>query len=408
VLTAAKLADVQQPSEVIRGRITLPPSLTGLGLGSYEEAAIPAWLGCAYKTGPAVTQLYDGELEGAADLEEARDMMINRLPPDHAELVPTANEFFHLVEGEERTQHLARKLVRKVQEQRLEDLVMRATREEQYNITVARNRTSADVFYAPLTCARYRMPRTFRTTLRWFLGAPVTSPTCSIGGCVNQPVHTNAEHGRQHAQKRIVRRHDNMRDTIQVFLRAHQTSGRTELQCTPERYMEQDLGFTRKQGQGTTAREDARCDLALENPVTHRLDIMDVLVTHPNIRHDEICKTPLAAAEAGAKRKIESYVNDFEIEKETVRPIVFETYGGWAEETFSFLREMTRAIAGADDAIFRKLWRDLRFRLAVNLAKGQAEVVHYINSRERAAVGAARGTPVTTGTTTTTPTTATE
>lgn len=284
---------------------------------------------------------------------------------------------------------------------------MRATREERYNITVVRNRTSADVFYAPLTCARYRMPRTFRTTLRWFLGVPVTSPTCSIGGCVNQPVHTNAEHGRLHAQKRIVRRHDNMRDTILAFARAHQTSGRTELQCTAERYIEQDLGFQRKQGQGSV-REDARCDLAVEHPVTHRVDVLDVLVTHPNIREDEICNKPLAAAEAGAKRKVESYVKDFEIDKDSVRPIVFETYGGWAEPTFSFLREMVRAIAGADDAVFRKLWRDLRFRLAVNLAKGQADVVHYINSREKASTGLGRGVAANGMTTTTTTTTSAE
>ena len=108
--------------------------------------------------------------------------------------------------------------------------------------------------------------------------------------------------------------------------------------------------------------------------------------THPKIANIENHKTPLWQAARGVCYKYKRYVDNFHIPKEQVKPLVFENFGGWAPETVDLLQQSLRAVRNGDDVIFSKLWRELRNRIAVTIAKGHAAVIHCHNARQRAAL----------------------
>lgn len=127
--------------------------------------------------------------------------------------------------------------------------------------------------------------------------------------------------------------------------------------------------------------EELRCDFALEDPVTHRVILTDTKVTHPS-RVDPATRTkPLAAAEKAWKEKRRKYLSHYDMPEETIQPLVFETHGGYAQKTYGFLRELVQGMAKGDNNLSSALWQDLRNRIAVYLARGQAEVVRYFNFR---------------------------
>ena len=45
---------------------------------------------------------------------------------------------------------------------------------------------------------------------------------------------------------------------------------------------------------------------------------------------------PLAAVEQGVKQKYDSYVKNYNVVKDDVKPLLFETYGGYTKRTFDF------------------------------------------------------------------------
>jgi hypothetical protein len=164
-------------------------------------------------------------------------------------------------------------------------------------------------------------------------------------------------------------------------------------------------GYPRREG--VTA--SLICDFALTNTVTHEVIVTDVQVTHPD-RTDPACsQAPLVAAEHNWRAKQHKYVTSYNIDVTTIQPLVFEVYGGWAQGTYEFLHIVVQAISGGDDKIFASLWQDLRDRIAVTLATGQAAVINYFNFKNSEAPWTVPG-PISDGngsqdTTTTTSTT---
>ena len=111
------------------------------------------------------------------------------------------------------------------------------------------------------------------------------------------------------------------------------------------------------------------------------------MVTHPKISIPQNAKESLAAARNGVKLKKRRYCDNFMVDEADIKPIVFETMGGTAEESFNFLREVVKVISADDEHLFAQLWRTLRSRIAVALAVGHADVIHCLNSKQRHRMG---------------------
>jgi len=115
--------------------------------------------------------------------------------------------------------------------------------------------------------------------------------------------------------------------------------------------------------QGAPNGSDARCDFYLKNA-----DI------------------PLAAVIEGYKRKMSRYFDNYaELNSSNFKPLVFDMYGGWHEDTKSFLKMIVEVLLDVDGQ-FEKLWRELRNRVAVAIATGQGELLLALNAKQRSSV----------------------
>jgi hypothetical protein len=141
-----------------------------------------------------------------------------------------------------------------------------------------------------------------------------------------------------------------------------------------------ELGFVRRD---TAPEGDVICDIVLEHEVTKHVFVTDVMVTHPKIDKPEYSEEPLVAAKLGVEVKFKKYVDSYHIAREDVIPLVFETYGGYAKETFDFFKVISLTIANNEQKLADKLMRALRERIAVALHTHQAYLIHWINGRER-------------------------
>jgi len=75
---------------------------------------------------------------------------------------------------------------------------------------------------------------------------------------------------------------------------------------------------------------------------------------------------------ARVKSKIDIYSGEYEgVTKEKVVPLVFDTYGGYADETIRFLETITMGMSKNDDVLAAKVFRNFRNRIAVALHRGQ-------------------------------------
>jgi len=141
------------------------------------------------------------------------------------------------------------------------------------------------------------------------------------------------------------------------------------------------LGYSPKEDASDPS--DARCDFFLRNPDSNRLVLADVRITHPNLSRDQVGEIPLVTANEAYKQKMDRYVKNYDITQSVIKPLVFETYGGWHDETKQFLREIVKSIAGEDNQLFATLWMDLRYRIATALAIGQAKIIMALNAKQR-------------------------
>ena len=59
---------------------------------------------------------------------------------------------------------------------------------------------------------------------------------------------------------------------------------------------------------------------------------------------------------------------------------MFDTYGGYADETIRFLETIAMGMSKNDDVLAAKLLRNFRNRIAVALHRGQCKVINYLIS----------------------------
>jgi hypothetical protein len=222
-----------------------------------------------------------------------------------------------------------------------------------------------------------------------YLDLPVCAPICVAAPCVARPIEQDAHHAHEHSRKRVTERHDGLARTIGAFFRHLHRADQCDLSCHYEVPVDTLPGYPRKEG------KDARliCDFALTNVVTQEVTITDVRVTHPDRNDPRNSASPLAAAERNWREKQLKYVNNYDISTTAIQPLVFEVYGGWAQGTFEYLRTLIRSIAGGDDKLFAVLWQDLRDRVAVSLATGQAAVIDFFNFKNSLAPWTAQTSP---------------
>jgi len=127
-------------------------------------------------------------------------------------------------------------------------------------------------------------------------------------------------------------------------------------------------------------RRDGVVDFYLENPATNHIFFTDVMITHPSCRNRQNHVTHLYAAEEAVKIKYSRYIDNYEVNKADIIPLVFDTYGGYGDVTYKFLQRMAYSTIGRNDAkLTATVLRTLRDRIAVALHTGQSELIHYLN-----------------------------
>ena len=105
----------------------------------------------------------------------------------------------------------------------------------------------------------------------------------------------------------------------------------------------------------------------------------DICVVHPKI-DASVPAEPLKAAIAAEKAKFKRYCDNYQVQEAQIKSLVFETFGGWTEGTYEYLYNVVKGIAGTNDQLFTKLWRKLRNRIGVTLARGEGELLSRLNA----------------------------
>ena len=247
-----------------------------------------------------------------------------------------------------------------------------------YIIRMTSNHTSADFLFVPLRQKRNRMHRTFKTSVRLFLGVPVTSATCHIGKCKGKAICTNGDHA-FHATARVTTRHHAVKNAIGHVLQRLHFIGQCDYSCHFETKMS-TLNIP-KRVDAKDRKTDAQVDFYLSNPATNHMFFTDVMVTHPSQRDEENQDDSKAAVNKGVVTKYSKYLDNYVISKDDVIPLIFDTYGGYADVTYRFLQRMADTIGGSEPKLRAKVLRTFRDRIAVALHTSHAEVINWINGR---------------------------
>ena len=145
-----------------------------------------------------------------------------------------------------------------------------------------------------------------------------------------------------------------------------------------------DLGFAVRPG-FVQPKEGLVCDFYLRNRETHNTIITDVVISHPNMAVKEDW-TARHAAERAAREKHSKYCA-WTINEKDVIPLSFDTYGGYAKETFDFLHKFTMAVANNVPKTASMLMRRFRERIATTLVMEHGRVIEEWNRRNRLATG---------------------
>jgi hypothetical protein len=224
------------------------------------------------------------------------------------------------------------------------------------------------------------MSRNFITAARLYLGLPVTKDVCNIAGCDGAQINTHGHHS-YHAQAYKTKRHTRVKFAIGDFFRGLHSAGRGHLYCQYETSMSVIGKWPLREGAPDV--RDALIDIYFEDLNTHDIIIGDVMVTQPKIEEVGASQISLYAAGKGVQAKYDRYLPNYEIDKGNVIPLVFESYGGYADVTMKFLRELCHSMAMNDDKLASALMRDLRERIAMAIHAGNYEIINWINQKER-------------------------
>ena len=304
--------------------------------------------------------------------------MVRQLVPEDA--IPRLEQFFPNALSEpgenDSVSKLSRKLLRAQQQRIRDNLNQVADGTETFFLMVTSHETCGDFLFAPIVDSFNRMARTFRISVRLYLGLPVTPAICNIGDCQNAPIHPFGAHG-HHAPGKLTHRHHGLRDCISSFISFQATAHHAPHEVRKEVYLD-EAGYMQRPDAPDKSR--ARCDFMITKQDSNYRIFADVCVIHPNLEAPGTSTQPLFKAKQAEATKFKRYCKNYDITTSQIKPVVFETFGGWSPRTYDFLIEVTRGIALNDTYLFNKLWRRLRNRIAVTLARGEAEIILRLNA----------------------------
>jgi hypothetical protein len=205
------------------------------------------------------------------------------------------------------------------------------------------------------------MFQNFEKVVKIFLAIPVTPGKCYQGKCDGKPVHPYGAHA-YHNSGITVHRHHNVRDlTVRDFRKAQRTAGSTmDVHVEP---VLKEHGVRQKPGAPDTT--DARADIMLFLPSHGWQYWLDVTLTHPKPYGPGI----EADIEAAEKRKYDRYLNNFELSKSQVIPLVFTFMGGWSKQTEEFMRLIFMKMAQGKEEVFNKMYTRFRYQVSMVIAK---------------------------------------
>jgi hypothetical protein len=367
-----------------RKRLTLPYRHGGFGLITLTDPCEAAYLGCLYRHR---RRLGEDPMEWVPGFKEAWQVVTGRLGQD---ALPGEAAFF----GRGRTvtgpndRDLAGELDEKTWKLLRQQMDAVATDSEKFVSLATSYSTCLDFLRAPISNRRYRIPSSaFVICGRAALVLPICRPQCFL--CNDQPISTDGQHASgKHCRKRVVERHNALRDVIAAFLRllrmqynfTYNVSSEVPLTSIPE---------------VTTTGKSLVCDFMLRNEVGNDMVFFDVRVVHPVMSNPAHGKKTVAAARLHWELKRKLYCDNTNLAPAAVQPMVFDTYGGMAPSTLAYLFKLvtraSRTNNQVDKDLRAKLWLDLRYRIATSLARTQARVIEYFNWRTRPSAGFSGG-----------------
>ena len=71
---------------------------------------------------------------------------------------------------------------------------------------------------------------------------------------------------------------------------------------------------------------------------------------------------------------------NYDIAKEDVIPLVFDTYGGYASGTLMFIRKIADSIADNDEVFAAEIKKRIRDAVAVAIANSQGKIAEIFNT----------------------------
>jgi hypothetical protein len=223
------------------------------------------------------------------------------------------------------------------------------------------------------------------------MGQAATPDICNLQSCSHVQVTPDGDHAYLHAKGMINIRHHDTKDCIVAVLQTLKRSGVSELECGREVKLSA-LGIEKKPEQGPI---DHVCDFYLQSDVTDELPIIyDVSIRQPKYTGPEASETKVAlyAADRGHTEKMKHYLEKYVIDEDRVKPLIFESTGGWDMRTVETLRRIVASIAKGSEKLMNRLWTNLQFNIAVTLARSQGKLLLRLDRRMKEALAGNTGT----------------
>jgi len=361
-------------TRVVRNRIVLPGSLTGLGMRTYEMDAPCAFLGSLARN---LAFLDPGLREQYSELYDTAVRMLQRVLP--AEEIPAFEDL--IPKPRESKEELAKRMsvgqtLKAACEKKLfNETVSKASGPSKFFIHAAQVKMAGDFLFASISDPSCRIKEdVFSYTTRLYLGIEVTPKRCVLGACMRAKVHPYAEHAQLHFRGMSVLRHNEVRDLIVRNLR----DGRCISDFALEVFKEADLdshGF--KMRKDAVNEHDTRADLLVHIPETGTTFILDVTVLQPKPFRGR------SEIEAAEKKKFDRYLKNWHADESQVIPLVFTCVGGWSDGTVDFLKKMFGKIANGNEELYNKLFTRFRYRVATIVAKWVGRMLLEMNKQNR-------------------------
>ena len=280
-----------------------------------------------------------------------------------------------------KSQSLQNKLTGKIQERKDRELRVNAPESMKYALEVTSRPTCADIFFVPLAIRTNRMGAdSFQKIAKRFLGVAVTGELCYMDRCKGVEVHHNGEH-EHHASGLRTERHHSLNRRICEAIKQMSRKGHFNYTChmpaasmekmgyeKRDRLMEMGKEGMQKTGVKEPAKKERIPDFALQGEDEGDRFFIDTSVV--NLKYSEWVDGGTRVGDllkARVKTKIDIYSGEYEgVSKEKVIPLVFDTYGGYADETIRFLETTVMGMS--------------KNRIAIALHRGQCKVINYLIS----------------------------